>query len=408
MASDVTEIQHTDEGRFRGFDIEDDENANQIDSTDEITDEAGEEGTNETWIMEIMALKRTIEEQTATITKLREELAKRTDTVNENTEATESQSKKRKREDEAMKDVMNVAMIKDSHDKDIRIQSLTEENILLKQQKQAIDVHTQKPPVEDKATEARAPQTLPALDPAAVIEELQTSIIEKIKDVIGTLIDEKLESKLEKIEEKHSINTTQANKSFAEAVAGNLNLNTIEVAMQDAKNNERIIETERVKRDKNIILHGVTEYEGTPEEIAKQESDYVKSLLNIIGVNSKPEYIGRLGQKGNGRKRPIKLAMKTSQEKDEIMSRLVNLKNAEEEYRKISIKDDYTFQERLLVKQWLKKAEDKNQAENTDKWKVRGNPKNGFRLVKIIKTNQAETVNPTPPLQPSTLDTEVD
>jgi len=273
------------------------------------------------------------------------------------------------------------------------------------------DVHTKKPLSESETIEPKAPQTLPAPDPAAVIEELQTSIIEKIKDVIGDLIDKKLEGKLEKIEEKHCINTTQANKSFAGAVSGNLNLNTIEVAMQDAKNNERIIETERVKRGKNIILIGVTEYEGTPEEIEKQENDYVTSLLNIIGVNSKPEYIGRLGQKGIGRKRPIKLAMKSSQEKDEIMSRLVNLKNAEDEYRKISIKEDYTFQERSLVKQWLKKAEDKNQAENTDKWKVRGNPKNGLRLVKITKTNQmnqAETVNPSPPLQPSTFNTEVD
>ena len=44
------------------------------------------------------------------------------------------------------------------------------------------------------------------------------------------------------------------------------------------------------------------------------------------------------------------------------MSRLVNLKNAEDKYRKISIKDDYTLQERLLVKQYLKEADEKNKA----------------------------------------------
>ena len=96
--------------------------------------------------------------------------------------------------------------------------------------------------------------------------------------------------------------------------------------------------------------------------------------------------------------------MKTTQEKDEIMSRLVNLKNAEEKYRKISIKDDYTLQERLLVKQWLNKAAEKNQAENTNQWKVRGNPKNGFRLVKITKTNQMNQAE-IPSSQPSTSNT---
>ena len=206
---------------------------------------------------------------------------------------------------------------------------------------------------------------------------------------MGTLIDEKLEKKLEKIE-KH---TTQAEISFAEAVSGgSLNSNTIQVAMQDAKNNERVNETERVKREKNIILHGVTEFDGTPEEIKEQEHDYIGSLLDIIGVKSKPEYIGRLGQKVNERSRPIKLAMKTLQEKDEIMSRLVNLKNAEDKYRKISIKDDYTMQERLLVKQYLKEADEKNKAGNTDKWKVRGNPKNGLRVVEINKTTPKKQV----------------
>ena len=67
------------------------------------------------------------------------------------------------------------------------------------------------------------------------------------------------------------------------------------------------------------------------------------------------------------------------------MSRLGNLKNAEEIYHKVSIRDDYTIEEREIIKEWVKKAAQKNKEENTQSWKVRDTPKNGLRLVKITK-----------------------
>ena len=80
--------------------------------------------------------------------------------------------------------------------------------------------------------------------------------------------------------------------------------------------------------------------------------------------------------------------MSCSEEKDLIMSRLSNLKNAEEEYRRISVKNDYTLEERNLVKHWLKKADEQNKAEGTTKYKIRGTPKNGFRIVEITRGSQ--------------------
>ena len=77
--------------------------------------------------------------------------------------------------------------------------------------------------------------------------------------------------------------------------------------------------------------------------------------------------------------------MTNSRDKDNIMPRLVNLKNAEEIYRKVSVRDDYTIEEREMIKEWVKKAAQKNNEENTQPWKVRGTPKNGLRLVKITK-----------------------
>ena len=77
--------------------------------------------------------------------------------------------------------------------------------------------------------------------------------------------------------------------------------------------------------------------------------------------------------------------MNNAAEKESIMSRLVNLKNAEEIYRSLSVRDDYTVEERAQINEWVNRAEQKNQEENTRDWKVRGTPKNGLRLVKITK-----------------------
>ena len=73
------------------------------------------------------------------------------------------------------------------------------------------------------------------------------------------------------------------------------------------------------------------------------------------------------------------------EDKATIMARLGNLKNAEDAFRKVSIHDDYTLEEREMVRDFVKKAEAKNAAENTQEWKVRGTPKTGLRLVKITK-----------------------
>ena len=70
------------------------------------------------------------------------------------------------------------------------------------------------------------------------------------------------------------------------------------------------------------------------------------------------------------------------------MSRLVNLKNAEQKFRQISVRDDYSLDDRKLIKNRADEAAMKNKAENTDEYKVRGNPKNGWRLVRITKRTQ--------------------
>ena len=93
----------------------------------------------------------------------------------------------------------------------------------------------------------------------------------------------------------------------------------------------------------------------------------------------------RLGKQNDNNKRPVKVVMNNSADKEGIMSRLGNLKNAEDKYRSLSVRDDYTIEEREQIRDWVKKAGEKNKQENTQEWKVRGTPKNGLRLVRIAK-----------------------
>ena len=75
------------------------------------------------------------------------------------------------------------------------------------------------------------------------------------------------------------------------------------------------------------------------------------------------------------------------------MSRLVNLKYADEKFSKISVKDDYTVEERKLIKLWHQKADEKNKTENTTLYRVRGCPKNGLRIVKVMKKKENTQLN---------------
>ena len=78
--------------------------------------------------------------------------------------------------------------------------------------------------------------------------------------------------------------------------------------------------------------------------------------------------------------------MKTECEKDSLLSRLPNLKNADDQFKKISVTDDYTIEEREEIKTWVEKAKEKTLNEDGNFiWKARGTPKNGMRLAKIAR-----------------------
>ena len=80
--------------------------------------------------------------------------------------------------------------------------------------------------------------------------------------------------------------------------------------------------------------------------------------------------------------------MKTIDDKTKIMSSLNRMKGTEEIFGKSSIREDYTNSERDEIKTWVQKAKDKSEIDPEHIYKVRGDPKNGLRLVSFTRQSK--------------------
>ena len=67
------------------------------------------------------------------------------------------------------------------------------------------------------------------------------------------------------------------------------------------------------------------------------------------------------------------------------MKNLKLLKGTEEELRKLSVREDYTKNEREQIKKLVDIAKDKNAGDCSYHWVDRATPKNGLRLVKLTR-----------------------
>ena len=79
--------------------------------------------------------------------------------------------------------------------------------------------------------------------------------------------------------------------------------------------------------------------------------------------------------------------MKSIEDKEQVMKNLNKLKNADAALRGISVRDDYTLEERKLIRTMNEEAKKRNEAEKVTHWKVRDTPKNGLKVVKVTARN---------------------
>ena len=211
----------------------------------------------------------------------------------------------------------------------------------------------------------------------------------KIEESIDKLVTKKLTKNVQEVEQiEAKINEAlDNNKSYADSLNKGRIVDNITTVIKTTKNEDLIQERERKRRSANLVIYGISEENDKDNNLQEHDKQFVSSFLETTGITLSLKQIIRLGKPNDDKRRPLKLVMNSSEDKGSIsiMSRLVNLKNADGIYRKLSVRDDYTIEEREQIKSWVRKAEEKNKEENTQSWKVRGTPKNGLRLVKITK-----------------------
>ena len=98
----------------------------------------------------------------------------------------------------------------------------------------------------------------------------------------------------------------------------------------------------------------------------------------------------RIGNSDTEKVRPLKVSFMNESDKNKVMGNLKNLKD-KPEYNGISIKEDFTISERSTIKEYVKRANEKNEIEPSDSeyvWRVRGSPKNRLFLKKVMRVNQ--------------------
>ena len=309
------------------------------------------------------------------------------------------QSKKR-RLDSTGHSEMNEELIKATYNKDIEIQRLTKEIECLKARIEHQDV---KQSPEKQHSDQQNKEAHPQQDTSTsstdndrlmkMIEEKLSSGLCAIQTNVKKLIDDKFNDIPRHISVTDPTNNTTTNhlSSYTEAV-GNQNgasVKSLRTIMLVTKNEELAEEAERKRRGKNLIMHGKNEV--TPE----QDTEYINTMikdLQIGAVNVKQ--IDRIGQQDNTKKRPIKMMFNNEEDKEKV---LINLRNLKDNliYKGISITQDFTYSERILIKEFNQQAKAKNTQEELNKsnivWRVRGTPKNGLFIKRFTKLNQDAT-----------------
>ena len=155
--------------------------------------------------------------------------------------------------------------------------------------------------------------------------------------------------------------------------------------MVESRHDEKVERVEQEKRSQHFIIHGAEEIGDNAEDMKKNDTQYIKDILKKLTVSAEPESITRLGQPNDKKMRTLKIVMKSSEEKEKVMGNLRKLKGTEEVFSKISVTHDYSSTDREKIREYATKARLQGQQDPTRVYKVRGDPKNGFRIISYKK-----------------------
>ena len=165
----------------------------------------------------------------------------------------------------------------------------------------------------------------------AKFEAFSANILSKVTEIMDRKIGE-----ISKVSTPSQASpSTPSPVSWSSVVSQSSDMQTV---MRTARNNEKIEEGEKQRRANNIILHGAEEIGDTPDDIKKADTGYIKEIFAKIGAEVEPSSIVRLGAPKEDGNRPLKLVMKSKEDKEMVMNNLGKLKNTERLFGKISLK----------------------------------------------------------------------
>lgn len=226
---------------------------------------------------------------------------------------------------------------------------------------------------------------------ANLLDSLQKMLDKKVSQLetkIEKSIDKKLGDKMgavNSLNEKmtnHEKTATEEKKSYAKILDVPTEVRKI---MQETRNDEKVEQIEQEKRGQNFIIHGAQEVGNSTEEIKANDLQYIKDILKHMNLKSEPESVVRLGKSSETKSRVLKIVMPTKEAKEEVMSNLRLLKDTVDTFGKISVTDDYTSIERQNIKNFSERAREQGRKDPSRVYKVRGDPKNGLRIIAFKK-----------------------
>lgn len=332
---------------------------------------------------ELEVLKETIGNKDAEIEQLKERLSK----LEDKDKTTQQKQKKRKiNEDERTVDESTEEQCETVTSKDKDLAMKEKQISLLAQENESLNVRLTE---REQALHESLKQLADADTPVVGIDKVEKIINDKM-NTMQTKLFEMINKKLDD-NSANSNNTTTV--SYAAVTNGSKaeedlrkqqmkpmieNFRTI---MMATKNEELAEIRDKKERSRNLIIHGKEESEDN-----QVDTLFVQNLIQAIGSNYVPKSIMRIGRTEN-KKRPIKVVFQSNEERDNLLNNLRNLKG-NNDFKGISITEDYTLAEREIIKEYNRDAKEKNAAEPENSnyiWRVRGTPKNGLIIKRFTK-----------------------
>ena len=205
-------------------------------------------------------------------------------------------------------------------------------------------------------------------------------------------VEDKFEKKLETLKQtlEEAIQEglqTAKRRSYADATVSKsdtkqtVTSRSLKEAIKDAWKEEEAEEYDKMKRIKNVIIHGL------PEQPSNEDLNWATTLLQDTHAHANIKRVSRIGKANTETNRPLLISLKNENEKLALLGNLSALRDYEK-YKGISVTEDLTIEERKLLKTLSLEAKERNKDEKSGTWRVRGSSKNGFYLMKTKKGKQ--------------------